>query len=238
MRRYALAAIVKCHSVRRNKVQYETEDQQVEALKDWWAENGRAVIAGVVLGVVIIGGWGLWQSHGEKKTVTASDAYSQTMEALGEADLQTTLDIAAEVQDDNPGHLYASYAAMAAARAAVENNDLGEAAKRLQWVVDNAPMDDVQLIAQVRLARVMGAEGDAAGGLAALPSSFPDAFAGLVEEARGDLHVLEGDVDAARTAYQAAAESQYVANRDGLTMKLNELAQPEDSDASEGESTS
>ena len=41
-------------------MEYETEEQQVEALKDWWAENGRAVIAGVVLGVVVIGGLGLW----------------------------------------------------------------------------------------------------------------------------------------------------------------------------------
>ena len=220
------------------KVEYETEEQQVEALKDWWAENGRAVIAGVVLGAVVIGGWGLWQKHAEKKTVTASDTYSQAMDALNSDDVQTTLDLASNVQDDNPGHLYASYAAMAAARAAVENNDLSEAVKRLQWVVDNAPLDDIQLIAQVRLARVKGAEGDAAAGLAVLPSSFPTAFAGLVEEARGDLHVLNGDPEAARGAYQAAAESQFVANRDGLTMKLNELAQPEDMDSDEGESTS
>jgi predicted negative regulator of RcsB-dependent stress response len=82
----------------------------------------------------------------------------------------------------------------------------------------------VQLIAKVRLARVQGALGDAAAGLASLPSSFPDAFAGLVEEARGDLLFIKGDSDAARTAYEAAQDSAFVANREGLTMKLNELA--------------
>jgi len=219
-------------------VKYETEEQQVEALKDWWTENGRAVIAGVVLGIAVIGGWSLWQGHRESKTVAASDSFSRTMEAAEAADADTALSLADQVQDENPGHLYAAYAGFAAARAAVENNDLAEAARQLEWVMENAPQEDVQLIAQVRLARVKGAIGDASGGLSALPTSFPDAFTGLVEEARGDLHSIAGDTEAARAAYQAAMDSEFVANREGLTMKLNEVALPEDvqDDASEGTS--
>ena len=87
----------------------------------------------------------------------------------------------------------------------------------------NAPQDDVQLIAKVRLARVQGALGDATAGLSSLPAKFPDAFVGLVEEARGDLLFQNGDAGAARKAYEAAQESEYVANREGLTIKLNEL---------------
>jgi len=219
-------------------VEYETEEQQVEALKTWWAENGRAVIAGVVLGVAVIGGWTFWQNHTEMKTVAASDVFTRALEAADQADANATLNLADEVQSDNSGHLYASYASFAAARVAVENNDLDEAASRLEWVVENAPQDDVKLIAQVRLARVYGANGDPSAGLAVLPESFPDSFVGLVEEARGDLHVLAGDEDAARTAYQAAAASEYVANREGLTMKMNELAQPGDLDSSDSESAS
>lgn len=217
---------------------YDTEEQQVEALKEWWTENGRAVIAGVVLGVGVIGGWSLWQGYGEKKTIAAGDAYSRTLEAASAENIDEALNAADEAQDGNPGHLYASYAAFAAARAAVESNDLEEAAKRLQWVVDNAPQDDVKLIAKVRLARVMGANGDAAGGLSILPGSFPEAYAGLVEEARGDLHVLAGDIAAARQAYNAAAESEYIANREGLTMKLEDLAEPSVEDEESSESTS
>ncbi len=219
-------------------MEYETEEQQVEALKDWWTENGKAVIAGVVLGAAVIGGWTFWQSSAEKKTVAASDAFSQTLEAVNSAELDTALTLADEVQDDNSGHLYATYSSFAAARIAIENNDLDEAASRLEWVVDNAPQDDVKVIAQVRLARVQGAIGNASEGLSTLPNSFPDSFIGLVEEARGDLHVLAGDAAAAREAYQAAAESDYVANREGLVMKLNELAEPGDMDDSSSESTS
>ncbi len=219
-------------------MEYETEEQQVQALKDWWEENGRAVIAGVVLGVAVIGGWTFWQNSSEKKIVAASDIFSRTLEAVNNAELDTALNLADEVQDDNPGHLYATYSSFAAARIAVENGDLDEAASRLEWVVENAPQDDVKLIAQVRLARVHGALGDTEEALSMLPGSYPDSFAGLVQEARGDLHILAGDAAAAREAYQAAAESEYVANREGLTMKLNELAQPGDMDDNGSENAS
>ena len=42
--------------------EYETEEQQVEALKQWWAENGRAVLMGIGLGLVLIFGFRFWQS--------------------------------------------------------------------------------------------------------------------------------------------------------------------------------
>jgi predicted negative regulator of RcsB-dependent stress response len=219
-------------------VDYETEEQQVEALKAWWAENGKAVIAGVVLGAGVIGGWTFWKGYQEKQAVLASDSYSRALEAIASADDTAALTLADELKNDQPNTLYAAYANLAAARVAVEKGDLADAASRLDWVAKNAPQDDVQLIAKVRLARVQGAQGDAAAGLASLPQTFPQAFVGLVEEARGDLLVQSGDLDGARSAYRPANDSQYVANREGLTMKLNELAVPGDVDAGQSESTS
>lgn len=207
-------------------MEYETEEQQVEALKAWWAENGRAVITGVVLGASAIGGWTFWQNHKENQAIAASDSFSRTIEAINASDASAAATLADSLQEDQPDNLYSSYANMAAARADVENNNLESAARRLAWVADNAPQEDVKMIATVRLARVQGALGDFSAGLAGLPSKYPEAFAGLVEEARGDLQVLAGDTDAARKAYEAAQASQYVANREALTMKLNELAVP------------
>lgn len=218
-------------------MEYETEEQQVEALKEWWAENGRAVITGVVLGGAVIGGWKFWENRQESQAVAASDAFSRTLEAINASNTDEAIKLADELQDDQPNALYSAYSAMAAARAAVEQGDLADAASRLEWVTKNAPQDDVVLIAKVRLARVKGAAGDSSAGLASLPESFPEAFTGLVEEARGDLLIQSGDEDGARTAYEAAQASQFVANRDGLTMKLNELALPaKDAEAAESSS--
>jgi len=208
-------------------VEYETEEQQVAALKEWWRENGRAVIAGVVIGVAVIGGWSLWQKRAESKAIAASDGYSLAMDAVEAGDGEKAIELADELKDDQPKSLYTAYANLAAARAHVEANELDKAAERLAWVNDKSPQEDVRIIAAVRLARVQGALGDAAKGLDSLPKTFPEAFGGLVEEARGDLLAQSGDIQGARSAYEAAQESQFVANPDALTMKLNELAVPE-----------
>ncbi len=205
-------------------MQYETEEQQVEALKEWWRENGKAVIAGVVLGAAAIGGWGAFKAYQEKQAIAASDLFSQGIDAAVEGDAATANQLAKTIGEDHGGTLYASYTYLAAARAAVETGDLDSAASNLRWVVDNAEQDDVKLIASVRLARVLGVQGKAAEGLALLPSSYADSFKGLIEEARGDLHLAAGDTDAARSAYTAAQESGNASDAAGLLMKLNELA--------------
>lgn len=207
-------------------MEFETEEQQVEALKRWWQENGRAVIAGVAIGGGAILGWTLWQNHQEGQAVAASDAWSQAIEAADAGDAATVERLADSLADDHGGTLYAAYGQLAAARVAVEAERLDDAATRLSWVVDEASQDDVRLIARIRLARVDGARGDAQGGLARLPGDYPEGFTGLVEETRGDLLVLGNDLDAARAAYETARDSEQVADPDALGMKLDALATP------------
>ena len=205
---------------------YETEEQQVEALKRWWAENGKAVVAGVLIGLGAIGGWTLWQGQQERRAVAASDAWSRTEAAAAAGDAATVETLAAELRDDHAGTLYAAYANLAAARVAVEAGDLDTAAERLAWAAEEAVQEDVATIARVRLARVEGARGEPAAGLERLPGSYPEAFTGLVEEARGDLHVAAGDPEAARAAYALARDSGQSPDPAALSMKLDDLAGP------------
>lgn len=203
---------------------YETEEQQVEALKRWWTENGKAVGAGVLIGVAAIGGWNFWQMRAESQAVAASDAWAETIAAADAGDSAKVASLADVLRDDHAGTLYAAYANLAAARVAIEGEDLDSAAERLAWVADEAAQDDVRLIARVRLARVDGARGEAAAGLERLPGDYPESFTALVEEARGDLLVMTGDDAGAREAYQLVRDSGQAANPDALTMKLDALA--------------
>ncbi len=205
-------------------MQYETEEQQVEALKEWWSENGKAVIMGIALGVLLVIAWTWWKSSQEKKAVAASDNFSETMEALQAGDYEKVSVLSKEAKEDHDGTLYAAYTSLSAARAAVEQGNLEQAASELQWAVDNAELEDVSVIARVRLARVKGAMGDAAGGLDVLPSKYSEGFTALIEEARGDLLGSTGDAAAAKTAYQAALDSNGSPDPGALRMKLNELA--------------
>ena len=50
----------------------ETDEEQVEKLKKWWQENGRAVITGLVLGVVGLFGYRYWVDQQEATAEAAS----------------------------------------------------------------------------------------------------------------------------------------------------------------------
>ena len=204
-------------------MEYETEEQQVEALKAWWAENGKSVMLGVGIGVAAIGGWQFWGKHKESQAREASDGYEQTIQSL--ADGGNAADVAAKVKKDHKNSLYATYAALAAARSYVEQNDLAGAEKELAWAVSNSPIKEMALTARIRLARVQGALGKHDEAFKSLPKKTPESFTALVEEVRGDLYVATGDAAKARQAYQAALDSDQVgADRNAITMKLNELA--------------
>jgi len=193
-------------------------------MKAWWNENGRAVILGIVIGALLVGAWMWWKSHQENVAVAASDNFSKTFEAMQKGEHEEVAELALAAKDEHAGTLYSAYTAMAAARSAVEQGDLEAAATHLQWVTDNSELDEVGIIARVRLARVKAAQDDAAGGLDVLPKTYADVFTHLVEEVRGDLHVVTGDAVAAKTAYQAAIDSGKAADSEALTMKINELA--------------
>lgn len=207
---------------------YETEEQQVEALKQWWKDNGRSVIVGVVLGVAVIGGWQGYGRYAESKALEASDRFSEVIDALDSDSAEASpVEITAALQDEQSDSLYATLASMATARALVQDGDLDGAAAQLQWAVDNSPQADVKDLAVIRLARVLGATGKIDEALALLPVNPAEAYTGLVEEVRGDLLVAKGDANAARAAYQKALDSGRLTGGIGaITIKLEDLAEP------------
>ena len=63
---------------------YKTEDEQIEAIKKWWQENGKAIVFGVVIGLSAIFGWRSWQTHIIQQTEAASGLYQQLVSAVRE----------------------------------------------------------------------------------------------------------------------------------------------------------
>ena len=61
---------------------YTTEEQQVEAIKKWWKENGKAVVIGAIIGLGGLYGWRYYQAEQDQQMERASDAYVQVVEAM------------------------------------------------------------------------------------------------------------------------------------------------------------
>ncbi len=201
------------------------EEQELEDLKKWWSENGRSIVAGVVLGIAAIVGWRGWEGWQQSQAETASDLHQQAMQALEAGQRERLAALAGQLALDYAGTPYAALSGLALARLQVGEGDLDAAAVTLQRVVGDASGEAAQ-VARLRLARVQIERGEADAALQVLADDFPLAFAGLAAEVRGDAHFAAGDADAARAAYnQARASGAALADAAGLDIKLNELTE-------------
>lgn len=40
-----------------------TEEEQLAQIKDWWQRNGKPLVLGAVIALVLVFGWQFWQKH-------------------------------------------------------------------------------------------------------------------------------------------------------------------------------
>ncbi|MGD8378533.1 MAG: tetratricopeptide repeat protein [Gammaproteobacteria bacterium] len=205
---------------------YETDEERVEALKKWWAENGKFIIAGLVLGIAAIGGWRAWGSYQNRHASEASAKYAQMWDALDAGQTEQARALAETLREDYAGTPYATQAALAMARSAARADKPAEAEKQLKWVIAQGDDDGLKLIARLRLARLQLDAGKPAEAATTLEQAKAGGFAPLFDEVRGDAYAAQGNKDKAREAYQAALDESEngLGNRSVLEMKLHDLA--------------
>jgi len=205
---------------------YRTEDEQVESLKKWWAENGKSAVFGVVLGLSAIFGWREWQDYTMERAVGASQLYQQMVIAARDNDTATLRDKAQEITTLFKRTAYAVFARMTLAKLAVEDGDLEGAESHLRWALANAPGDSLHHVIRLRLARVLMAEDklDGAQDLLVAATSRGE-FAHRYRELEGDLLRRKNQVEEARKAYREALRLAEASGQDTtlLDMKLDDL---------------
>jgi predicted negative regulator of RcsB-dependent stress response len=182
-----------------------TEEQQLDAIKQWWKENGSSIVTGVVLGLAVLFGGKAWFAYQERTAQNASNVYAAMMRALQAGDALNTDEKAGMLLADYGSTPYAALGALALARVRLEEGETGPARGQLQWVLDNSDSGMFRDIARLRLARVLIADGelDAAAAVIARAESGA-AFDALFTEVRGDIQRARGDLAGASAAYQQA----------------------------------
>lgn len=200
---------------------YDTEEQQVEAIKDWWKENGKAVIFGAVIGLGGLFGWRYYQDSVVAAQKAASQSYSKAMDALqakgieSEGTIQTFIDANKETE-------YAVLAAMQLAKAQVDAGQLDEALAQLEWAKGATKDAALKPLLTFRVARLQAEQGQFDDALTQLTSIQEKSWAGRVAELRGDILMRKGDSAAAYAAYTEAQQAEDASQT--LQMKLDDLA--------------
>ncbi len=209
-----------------------TEEEQIEALKNWWKAYWKSVVIPVVAVVGGYFGWTMWDEQREIQAAEGHKRYQALVEVMETTPGATLSDekrseatvLASAIAEEFSGSLYADNANFILARLAVDKKELEEAAGFLQRVVGDGANEAVKLLAKARLARVKLALGDQEGALALVAVSGESEYASLFAEIRGDVLAAQGKADAARTAFEEAMESlpaQEFQRRSILQIKLD-----------------
>jgi predicted negative regulator of RcsB-dependent stress response len=192
---------------------YDSEEQQVEAIKDWWKENGKAVILGAVVGFGGLFGWRYYQDSVVSQQETLSEGYTKA--------LASDSDIAAFIEA-NSGKEYATLAAMQLSKSHVDAGEFEDALKQLQIAKSNTKDEALLPLITFRIARLEAQLDNLDEAISQLDTITAEGWAGRVAETKGDYLLRKGDTEAAYAAYTQAQQASDASQL--LQMKLDDLA--------------
>ena len=212
------------------------EEENIEALKTWWNENGKQLAMMVIVVFASYTGWLLWQNSRISTAEAASDLYEEILTLalvepglpVNEQDAVRILEVSEQLKTEYSGSVYALFGSLFAAQQSVKANDLEAAEASLQWVLDNQQDglfnqtdEGLILTTSLRLGRVILAKGDSERALTLVNTIDPKTFEAGFAELRGDIYVAMGRMIDARDAYIAAQQAG--SNSGGLRMKLDDI---------------
>ena len=209
-----------------------TEEEQVEALKKWWQENGKSLVLGVLLAGAIIFAWKGWQNSQQVKAETAAALYQNLIQAVAlasapqatEEQKSTAAHLAGNLKAEFDDTAYARFGALLNARLLLDAGDKDGAIAEFDWVLSQTEDPVMTVVTTMRKARVLASKGDVSAAIALLNGVSSDAFQVSLMELKGDLQLKNNEPAKARESYQQALDLAGDEARPILVMKLDNLA--------------
>lgn len=183
---------------------YETDKEQIEMIKKWWNDYGKALLIAIIIGLALGFGWRYWRQHKVEVSQQASGIYQSMTIAAEKQDEKTATVLADKLMKDFSNTAYASLAGLLSAKNSVEQKQLKQAYQDLQWVIKNSDVKSFRQIARIRAARILIAENKAKAALKLLSTVDDKSYAPLTSEVKGDAYASLNNKKAALEAYKAA----------------------------------
>ncbi len=201
------------------------EQEQLEAVKGWWSENGTFILTTLIIFLVALGGWRGWQYYQAKTAQEAVTLFESFLKQMESEDPQRVNDAAKTLMAEYQNTAYASYTALFASQVNEQHDDLVRTKQQLQWVIDYASDASLKDVARLRLAAILLDEEKHEDALVLLNTKHPASFDGLYADLKGDVLTAQGKTQEAMSAYKIAfekvdANSLY---RNFIQMKMDDL---------------
>ncbi|MCW0315505.1 hypothetical protein NB724_000656 [Pantoea ananatis] len=202
---------------------YSNENEQVDALRRFFANNGKALVVGVVIGIAALGGWRYWSSHEQDSAKTVSAEYQKLTSAM-QTGKPETLEAVNTFASEN-SNTYGALAALDLAKQYVDSNQLDKAATLLQNGLKDTKDANLQAVINLRLARIQLQQNQADAALKTLDGVKGDGWTAIVADIRGEALLSKGDKQGARDAWSKGVESDASpALKQMMQMKMNNLS--------------
>lgn len=203
---------------------YETDGEQLELIKKWWAANGKWITIAVIIGLACGLGWRFWHQQQATQAERASMLYQQVLFADSQNKSDEVNQLSQEIMKRFPRSEYAAMTQLFAAKSALSQNKNDVASQDLQWVIDHAKNPGIKQIARLRKARVLLAQKQTAAAQQILAKVDDSVFQPEIDEIQGDIYATMGDAAKAHQSYQAAQTgfSAILGEDTLLSMKLSQ----------------
>jgi predicted negative regulator of RcsB-dependent stress response len=182
---------------------YLTDDEQLEHVKQLFAEYGPWTLGAVVVGLGLAFGYRYYNQHMNERALDASAQFTDMSAAVDGNDSAKARRIADDLIKTYPRSPYADQAKLVLARLAVDANQQAGAIGPLQEVIAHSKDAELQHIARLRLARVQIDQGKPDEALQTL-SDPPGTFGARYDEVRGDAYYAKKDPAKASELYKKA----------------------------------
>src|SRR5512135_725871 len=107
------------------------EQEQVDALKSWWKDNGKWVVGVLVVGLLAYAGTQFWKNHKESQAAEAGKLYVEVIKQVATNDAKRISDAADALASRYSSSAYAPRAQLLAAQANLQAKDLPRAKAQL-----------------------------------------------------------------------------------------------------------
>lgn len=205
---------------------YSTEEQQVDAIKQFWKDYGTPIIIGAVVGLGGLYGWGYFSEQKLANAASASNAFEQIQQSGDDVSALSGAIAGFDSAHDQQG--YQALLQFQLAKTAVEAGELDKAAQALTQVIAAKPGAGLTELATLRLARIQAQQEQYSTALSTLDTVTSASFAAQRDELKGDFYVRQGDVAQAKSMYEAAQAALIAAGQSEsqlLQIKIDNLNQ-------------
>ncbi|MEC9416071.1 MAG: tetratricopeptide repeat protein [Pseudomonadota bacterium] len=203
-----------------------SEKEQIQYIREWWQENRLYIF---VVGFLLIGGIAgnnFWKSSILNHQVSASSLYESLATEISENDIEGGEAIAQRIYAEYQDTIYADKAKLAMAYFYMSQSRDEDAANVLRDLISTPNNNELQLLGNLRLAKILLYQGKNQDVLELLENNVGHAYEAKYSELLGDAYFALENYSKAEFAYMNAIKdsgSSQMIDASLIQMKLNDL---------------